>query len=209
MRLPDKQKDLLTVLIILIGLGLILCSKSDAAAVTIEPDGVGTNDQWTQNGGSSKADAVSDDEADCAVSYTSISTTTVGHLQDFTLGNPSIAADATINSVTFTFQADRVGAASTPQMRIIAVLSGNTTNGTARTIGTSNCTEWSESLTRPGGGSWTVSDLNDLQVRMQYISTLSGTPTMHCIKISVTIDYTPAASETGLRRKKLLMMSNE
>lgn len=174
-----------------------LCSRANAATVALVPNGNGTNNSWSVTSGN-KWDAVIDSEGDCATSYTSITETTVGEVQGFSLNDPSVSA-ATYDSVQVYFETDRVGAASGAILRVRLRLSGSTTNGTSRTIGTSNCAAWGpETLARPGGGSWSASDWNNLEVEVEYVSTVSGTPTMHVITLTVTGYYTPpAASITG------------
>lgn len=171
-----------------------------AASVIIRPDATSTPDQWTLTGGGTKHGAMSDQDI---FNTFVISETTNSEKNRFELGNPSIPAGATVDSVRTTFHMCKT--AGSPTGRCNLELSGNITNGTSRTGGTElegECqTSWTEKLDRPGGGSWSIEELNDLRVEVEAVS-VNGTNYNFCYEIWVEIFYTPLASETGTTRIK-------
>jgi hypothetical protein len=115
----------------------------------------------------------------------------------YTLQATSIPSGSTINSVKVYFRIWELQyqASFRPYLR----LGSNETAGTE--VSTNGNDEWathSEVLSRPGGGSWQVSDLNSLQVA---IGLKEVTSDPYCTQVYVEVDYTAAtpkaSSDTG------------
>ena len=149
-------------------------------------DGVGTH--WT---------TVDEAVADDATSYVWTASTSV--LKDaYNLGATAIPSGSTINSVTVYFRGRCALAAKAgvcyPGLR----LGTNETTGSRATFLGTTWTTKSEALARPGGGSWSVADLNSLQV---VIGLLRVDGNMQLTQVYVSVDYTLAVAARGLMSK--------
>lgn len=121
---------------------------------------------------------------------TYVSTTSPTQEKDaYTLPNPSLTG--TINSVKVYF---RVGGVNDkphdyqPFLRLDVA----ETSGTVQTHSLAAFTTYNQILARPGGGSWTWTDINDLQVAIGLTDSGPGNPI--CTQVYVEVDYTPAAA---------------
>ena len=129
----------------------------------IRPSGAGDYENIVQSSGCSAGshwqcvdEAVTDDGT------TYLRQDNTGQQKDaLALENPDIPAGATIDSVTVVFRArDNVADQGTAQPFLR--LSGGETAGTAVNL-TGSWATYRETLARPGGGAWSVADLNALQ----------------------------------------------
>jgi len=114
--------------------------------------------------------------------------TTLGTQQKdaYTLPNPSLTG--TINSVKVYFRAGGINDKPhdyQPFLRLGEV----ETAGTVQTHSLAAFTTYNQILARPGGGDWTWTDINDLQVAIGLTDTGPGNPI--CTQVYVEVDYTP------------------
>jgi hypothetical protein len=120
---------------------------------------------------------------------TAITETTNTEKQSFDLQQnyPGIAI---LNSVSVRMRTRDNDGAIDITHRCFLLLGGNTTNGTTRNtgVGSTAYSDWTETLARPGGGSWSKTDLATLEVGVEK---LTGGATLFCTTLYVTIDYTP------------------
>ena len=137
---------------------------SDVMAATVAV----TPDSWTLSAGASKVAAVAANDGDTSFL---LSGSTANTQQQFTLADPShFQPGDIINSVTLRATCRRN---STPAGNVLltAVLAGNTSAGAAQGTG-SGYAEFSQTFaTRPGGGAWTLADVQNLEARIQNTQT--------------------------------------
>jgi hypothetical protein len=145
---------------------------------------VGSPDTWTLTAGSTKVAACQTPDDD-GTSYIT-SPTANNSEQRFSLDDPTlIGSGDTINSVQVRIRHQRGG---TPPGTIQAflVLSTNVSFGTSTTTG-AGWVDLTENISKPGGGSWTLTDLNNLVVGVR--NTTNGRA-VFCTTIEVIADYT-------------------
>jgi hypothetical protein len=161
------------------------------ATETLVCDAVGSTDNWSLAAGSTKVAAVATDDGDTSRIE---SGTTSGTIQQFTLANPAnIASGDTINSVTL-YAVCKRGGTPPGNYTVSAVLGANTTDGTSRTSGASYA-ETSETFSaRPGGGAWTLTDVNNLVLQIRNTQTRNILAT----QLYAVVDYTVAAVAVNL-----------
>ncbi len=99
---------------------------------------------------------------------------------------------ANISSVTVYFRY-RSDAGNTAKVRPVLRLNGVNTLGTQLTQNTGGAwTNANEVLARPGGGTWTESDIDDLQIG---IGLEQGTAASYCTQVYIVVTYYDAALE--------------
>jgi hypothetical protein len=107
------------------------------------------------------------------------------------------AVNAVINSVTVYFRIGAVAGTNTVKGQPFLRLGGVETTGTEVTFTCSLSVYWgtySETLARPGGGTWSVSDINSLQV---CIGLRKGTSaTNRCTQEYISVNYNPIVAPT-------------
>lgn len=112
----------------------------------------------------------------------------------YQLADTAIPEGALISSVTAYF---RVQGNNQKYYQPFLRLGGVETAGTeVLPSGTNNYTTFSEALSRPGGGSWQVSDLNNLQVCIGLRSKLAG-HYCRCTQVYVEIGYTVVTARSS------------
>ena len=100
----------------------------------------------------------------------------------------------TINSIDVRFRA-RSETSANGVIQCGVRLSGTETLGAEKTSVPTSATNYEDtSLARPGGGSWSVSDLNGLQVVAYGRKNTSGG--IRCFELFVDVNYTAGASTT-------------
>ena len=111
----------------------------------------------------------------------------------YTLGGTS--QTGIINSVTVYFRFNR---SSTPSgsfayCQPFLRLDTSETAGTEQALNSTSWTTYNQTLARPGGGSWTWTDINNLQVCIGLRDTGTGVPIKYaqCTQVYVVVDYTP------------------
>jgi len=117
----------------------------------------------------------------------------------FNLGTSSIPATATINSaaVYYVWQSLQVDAGNIGWAQPGLRLGGTDSLGTQVAAANTNWNTTSETISRPGGGSWAVADLVDLQVVLGLYTDHNAINYVNCTQIWVVADYTPKAVSHG------------
>jgi len=139
---------------------------------------VGTVDNWTLTAGSTKVVACQTPDDD-STTYIS-SGTTASIVQMFTLEDPGdIGAGDSITDVAVRVR-DVRGGAPGPSFVVRITTSGGTSDSATQTAGAAYADYTANFATAPGGGSWSLSLLNELQAG---IAKTSGTRTMHCTTV--------------------------
>jgi hypothetical protein len=134
----------------------------------------GSTNHWKDVSDYTLADAT-------AFVYTSSS----GTFTDYYLTQDHGSASGSINSVSVNIRAMQTG--SSGSARTYLRLGTNAASGTSRTLTTSYAT-YSDTFTRPGGGSWTWTDIDNLQSGVSLIRSGYST-TMRCTLVWVVIDF--------------------
>lgn len=144
-------------------------------------------DNWTLSVGSSKVAACQTPDDD-ASSYISASTAV---RQRFSLSDPTlIGSGDVINSVTLRVRTQR-GTTPAGSTRGFIYLGGVYANGTTL-AGTAGFTSQSDVFTeKPGGGSWTLTDLQNLEAGIE--NTIGGR-TMRCTTVEIIVDFSSAVN---------------
>lgn len=127
---------------------------------------------------------------------TYVSQVTDSELKDvYGLENPSdIGGADTINSVTVHFRVSTWNTSTTVKAIPYLRLGTDETAGTEVSFfqGDTGWLQESEVLARPGGGDWSLADLNNLQVGIGIWNTSALGRGSGCTQIYVVVDYTPA-----------------
>jgi len=156
----------------------------------LEALGVGTYDAWSLLAGPDKVSAVNlpNDEDTSYIRAAYINTR-----QSFTLEASAIPAGSTINSVTVLCRADTIEYPAGNFLGSFLRLSGTNNDGPANPVVYGSWTDFSDTLTRPGGGSWTLSDLASLE-----IGVIIAVDNKFCrvTTLYAIIDYTPGGGPT-------------
>ena len=99
---------------------------------------------------------------------------------------------ATINSVTvyFRFRRSWTSSGSSAYCQPFLRLYSNETAGTEQALNSNIWTNYSQTLARPGDGSWSWADINDLQVCIGLRDT-GALASAQCTQVYVEVDYTP------------------
>ncbi len=141
---------------------------------------------WTPSTGSNYQCVTSDDS-----DY--VETLGSSYVEDaHNLTNPA-SVSGTINSVTVHVICRKTGTSTNNQVAPLIRLAGTNTTGSNFAITTSDA-EYSAVLARPGGGSWSVDDLNSLQVGYRGRARGTGTEGPRVDKAWVVVDYTPTSN---------------
>lgn len=189
------MKRLLSVLLVLatiLPVSAILLSATPVLATvlteTLRPNATGNYTNLAVTAGTNW-EAVDDIAYDDYSTYVYRSTDTQAK-DAYNLENGSIPAGAQINSVTVHFRVNAYNAPGSKQAQPFLLLGVSETAGTVVTvpIATFAFTSYSEILTRPGGGNWTVADIASLQVGIG----LKGGEDAYrvkCTQIYVVVDY--------------------
>jgi hypothetical protein len=125
------------------------------------PNAAGTYSQGTITGASTIQEALDETNIDSDTSFVALATGEkfTNNLQDMT------QTGATVHGVVL-FDASRVDDASTVTQRQIAKLEANESQLTARNLGASYTFD-RQVLAKPGGGAWTVADVNALEIGVE------------------------------------------
>ena len=157
---------------------------------------IGTHDAWTLTAGATKVIAVAQPDDDAT---TVIRTSTLNAKQSFNLDNLPGGASAIV-SVT-TVARFNESAASATTMRAFLLLAGVTENGTTRNPGAAYTT-YSEAIAKPGGGTWSVADVNALEVGVEEVA--DSIETAGCTTLYVEVVYDSAGSDFAVFLTSLL-----
>lgn len=112
--------------------------------------------------------------------------------QDIYEMDSTALTDQVINNITVTARARHSGGSgSTPMMVYGVRRSGSSSTGTVNFLNSSYTNHTTSSLSRPGGGSWVVGDLNSLQGVLQLNGRTGASVDCRCTQFFVTVDYAP------------------
>lgn len=156
------------------------------AVETLRPNAAGDAAAHTVSGGSGTNYGVTSDNSD--TSYIANTTTNTTKEDDMNLDAPvAVQSEDTIDSIDVRWRA-RTETSATGSGRPGLRLGGTNSMGTTQSsIPTSATNYTSANVARPGGGSWTFTDLADLQVVIE--STRAGN-NVRIFELFVDINYT-------------------
>jgi hypothetical protein len=150
---------------------------------TIQVAAVTSPNQWTLGAGANKVVAVNAPNDDDA---TYIYASTAGYKQQYNLTANSIPSGSTITSVKISNRAKVTGGSGAYQGYV--VLAGVTVYAPVHSP--ASYTTYEDAVSRPGGGSWAVSDLSSLEVGLYRVA--GGTTRV--TSLWIIVDYTPPPS---------------
>lgn len=158
-----------------------------AQTETLRPNAAGSTTGLEEVvGAATHWEAVDEESADDTTSYV-YDTRASNYADTYNITNTSIPAGSTINSVTVYYRVWRNYGTSKAAGGVY--LNGTTVWDSWREPSLSAWTTYSASLSRPGGGSWTQSDLDSLQVGVQLWNPDAGHET-RCTQVYAVVDYT-------------------
>jgi hypothetical protein len=157
---------------------------------TIRPDADGDLEQWTVNGCTDSFDCVNEVVADDDATRLTLPPNQTNQDTRLTLSNVTAPTDSEIVSVTVHHRSKSSTAADSPRaIAPLLRLGTNQTTGSNVSMAASYA-NYSEALARPGGGSWSVADLNNLVVGIR--GNTGATVTLSVTQVWVVIVYTVA-----------------
>lgn len=161
-------------------LGVLLAGADFAKAKVYLPMvGAGTYSAWTNNGGGTATyDRVDEYPVYDSADYSETSTTNAQQSYNLEDANDS----GTIDSVKVVAVAQYT--AGTPSLTLFLRLSASETIGTVQTLAGSWAT-YSETLARPGGGSWSTSDITSLEAGFK----MTGSGTAQVAQVYIDVVY--------------------
>lgn len=127
----------------------------------------------------------------------SITTSSTSSVEIYTFSH-TVPSDATVDSVQVNFRCKRASAGSKTVAAQIERSNTSATGGfETQTASYANYSKsWSlcpvSSCSNSTDGAWTVTDLDNLEIGVK--SSSSGSGSLNCSQVSVTISYTPATS---------------
>lgn len=130
------------------------------------PDGAGTTTNWTPSAGSNYQNVDDSTAPNDDTDYNS--STTVGHIDQYAFA-AMVATTGSILGVVVNAM-DRKDDSGARTHGLVSYLSGTTDVGTAYSPGTSYTNHQAAFATKPGGGSWTISDVNAAEFGIKVVS---------------------------------------
>ena len=156
------------------------------ATATIQVAAVTSPDQFRMGNGKDKVSAVkSPDDEDA----TYIHDVPMDHEERYSLAASGIPVGSAINSVSSCVRLKRVSNITGWKCRLI--LGGNIQDGASHGTSGSAYATTSDVITRPGGGSWALSDLTTLRLGIVHISDNND---FRVTSLYAVVDYTPPAN---------------
>lgn len=168
------------------------------ATVTLRPVANGTYNNWSPTGAASNYLCVQESSSDGDTTYISGGTNSTN---SFTIGTNTIGASDTINSVTV-YLVSRCTSTSRGASAFTKTFireNSTDTEGTQYAPTTSYATYSTTYNTRPSGGAWTKTDIDNLEIGCSTGVVNLSSP--YVTQVYVIVDYTPNAaggSLTGL-----------
>lgn len=150
---------------------------------TIQVAAVTAPDTWTLGAGADKVVAVNSPDDD-DISY--IFGTVAGNQEQYSLAAHAIPAGSTINSVSTSSRVKNIAGAF---VTVRVYLGADFQTGPFRSP--SAYTTYVDSFSRPGGGTWQLSDITSLQIAVRYAAAGGA---IHCTSLWLIVDYTPPSS---------------
>ena len=177
-------------------LALYPASPVSADTLTLRPNGTG--DYTGISSQSPPSGAHWDKVDDASPDTTTYVYTTNNSQQKDAYQLENTAQTGTINSVTvyFRFRRSRTQSGSAAYCQPFLRLGTNETAGTEEALNSTTWTTYSQTLARPGGGNWTWTDINNLQVCIGLRDTGTGNRAARCTQTYIVVDYTPTPSLT-------------
>lgn len=152
------------------------------AVETLRPNGT-TTGNWPSLTGAATHHAATSDDLDTSYIRNNTSTDQTDLLD---LTNTALTSE-TINSMDIRFRA-RSETTAVGHIQVGLTLSGVDSLAADELLIPTSATNFSKtSISRPGGGSWTVSDLNGLQVKAIGSATANA---IRCFELYVDVNYT-------------------
>ncbi len=159
--------------------------------VILRPSTAGTNEDWSPGGGANAG--LTGDDADGTTVNVSFEQQKDSHALD------NMPADArAIDSVTAFVRASG-SASGSPQISIFSLLSG-TDQSTGNFTLLAALNTFSVALPRPGGGAWTVTNINDVEVGYEATSILDAAKLPVVDDVWLSVDYRISQPQTGTVR---------
>lgn len=141
--------------------------KGDCRIETLAPTADTADKDWGRSTGSDNYALVDEAQGDADTTY--VTSSTVGNLDKYTMGNLS-SAPAAIHAVQTVFTA-RKDDAATREVRSILDSSGTVANGATRNIGSAYSTYYDLYATDPnGGGAWSETRVNALLAGIETVT---------------------------------------
>ena len=185
-------------LVLAMSLGLTVAMETAtpamAATLTLHPNGDGDDEKLKDFGGAGgEPDNWSCvDEASADDDTTYVYTTSASEQKDdYNLANHSTES-GTINNVTVYFRFNDSDSSHTGACKPYLRLGTSETAGTEQSHTGTTWTTYSETLARPGGGGWSWSDIDNLQVCIGMKKITTGGHQVQCTQVYVVVDYTSA-----------------
>lgn len=153
---------------------------------TIEPEAVGSPDEWDNSGGANKTASVTDD-----VDGNYILEVTDEQMQRFRNSDPSgIDPEDDIDSVKTFWRAQDNGSGNN-RVQIHQYVGANSNDG-ANIALTASWADYEDNFAlAPDGGAWTLSDVNDMFIEA-HCTAIGGLRQVQVTKIYHIVYYTPA-----------------
>lgn len=138
-----------------------LTAAAWASVETLQVAAVGTYNQWLGEPWDVKVASVQlpNDEGTTRIYHT-----TLGNRESYTLPASAIPSGSTLNSVSVSMR--MCAEYGVPEVRPFLRLGSTNQAGTSR-VGTPTWATYLEAITRPGGGSWSLTDLATLEVGVE------------------------------------------
>lgn len=148
---------------------------------------------WNNSGGANRVVSVAlpDDDDTTYISSPNVA----GTQQQYAVANPAVVGGSdTINSVTI--KARTKGFSNTVTFNLVGVLGASNTP-TAHNAANAVYGDFTNVMaTKPGGGAWTLTDLQNLEI---YIENTQAR-VMRCTSLSVIVDYTVSGGGANTKR---------
>jgi len=172
----------------LLAILLLLPCLAWGDSVTRRPNADGNYVEWGFSTGTSSYSLV--DEAISDDDDTYIYTLDADRFSCTFPTTPAVPSGATNISVTVHYNSKKSGVVGSPAFTPFLRFSSTDNDGSAQSL-TTSYVEYSEAISKPGGGDWTVAEINGLLWEAGGLHNGSGTN--RCTQLWVVISYTPAA----------------
>ena len=108
-----------------------------------------------------------------------------GYVEQYSLAAHTIPSGSKVNSVSVHSRTRRLsGSGNTHSVHLVL---GGSSSVSATHVGATSWVSFTDLLARPGGGSWTLSDLSTLEVGIKRV----GSIIVRCTSLWLIVDYTP------------------
>jgi len=154
------------------------------ASQIIEPTSQGNYDQWGQDGGGTKWDALTDSN-----DATRLKTQTTNHRTSFVYENLTIVSGSEIVSVKSNLRAENGGGSGT--LSAMARLAAADAESATETLAIGYQDFLTAVIPRPGGGTWVIADVDNSEFGL-FANNVPGGPTTHRVsEQNIEVSYSP------------------